>query len=112
MKMIKIDDCADGMVLAKDVKNDSGGILLPRGSVLRTGTLASLKKHGVSRLVIEEETNKSMPAFSREEIEKAEEMYREVVEQRFVNPAADPMVQALFKAVLEHTAQRVLSGKP
>jgi hypothetical protein len=112
MKMIKIDDCTDGMVLAKDVKNESGVVLLPQGSILSTGTLVSLKKHGISRLVIEEETDKSVPTFSREEIERAEEMYREVVEQRFVNPAADPMVQALFKVVLEHTAKRVLSGKP
>lgn len=112
MKMLKIDDAADGMVLAKDVKNDSGGTLLPQGSILRTAIIASLKNHGISRLVIEEEPDKGIPAFSQEEIEKAEEMCSEVVEQRFVNPAADPMVQALFKAVLEHTAQRVLSGKP
>lgn len=112
MKTIKIDDCADGMVLAKDVKSENGRILLPQGSALTPGTITSLKNHGISRVIIEEETDKIVLEFSEEEVEKAKEMYREVVEQRFVNPAADPMVQALFNAALEHTAKRVLSGKP
>jgi len=111
MKTIKIDDCTDGAVLAKDVRSESGRILLPEGSVLTEGTIMSLKNHGISRVIIEEETDKNVLAFSDEEIASTKEMYREVIEQRFLNPAADPMIAALFQAVLEHTTRRVLSGK-
>jgi hypothetical protein len=112
MKTIKIDDCTDGMVLAKEVKSESGRILLPQGSALTSATITSLKNHGISNVIIEEEIDKNIFIFSEEELEKTKEMYREVIEQRFINPEDDPMVQALCKAVLEHTAQRVLSGKP
>jgi hypothetical protein len=112
MKTMKIDDCTDGMVLAKEVKSESGRILLPQGSALTQGTITSLINHGISRVIIEEEIDKNVLAFSEEEIAMTKEMYREVIAQRFMNPAADPMISAVFQAVLEHTAKRVLSGKP
>jgi len=112
MKTIKIDECTDGMVLAKDVKSESGRVLLPRRSVLTPGTVLSLKNHGISKVIIEEELDKNVLTFSEEEIATTREMYREIIEQRFINPAADPMIAALFQAVLEHTARRDLLGKP
>ncbi len=112
MKIVKIDDAAEGAVLAKDVRNSSGQVLIHSGAVLTPEILAVLRKRGVSQLTVEEERDNDVAEKSEDEIEKAEEIYREVVEQRFSNPDADPMTQYLFRAVLEHSARRVEPDKP
>jgi hypothetical protein len=111
VKTINIEDCTEGMTLAHDVRSDSGQVLIPKGVVLNSENLRSLRNRGIRKIVVEDDADKGPAEFSREEVEKAKEMYYDVVAERFLNPASDEMIKALFQAVLEQTARRVLSGK-
>jgi hypothetical protein len=111
MKTINIEECMDGMILAWDITGDSGQVLLPAGAVLNSDNVKSLKNRGVTKVVIKDEADNNIPEFSEEEIQSSKDMYYDVVAQRFLDPEADNMVRALFNAVLELTARRVLSGK-
>jgi hypothetical protein len=111
VKTIKIEDYINGMILAKDITSKNGQVLLPKGAVLTTDNIKSLKKRDVTHIVVEDKADRNLPVFSEEEIEKTKEMYYDIVAQRFLDPASDNMIRALFQAVLEHTARRILSGK-
>ncbi|HMK49333.1 MAG TPA: hypothetical protein VK435_04725 [Thermodesulfovibrionales bacterium] len=111
MKTITIDDCVAGMTLAHDVRSDSGQVLIPKGVSLNSDNIRSLRNRGVRKVVIEDEADMGPSAFSQEEVEKAKEMYYDVVAERFLKPPSDEMAEALFQAALEQTARRVLSGK-
>ncbi|NWF97854.1 MAG: hypothetical protein HXY52_02810 [Nitrospirae bacterium] len=108
MKTIKIQDAIKGMILAKDVKNNYGQVLLQKGTELSEENIKSLMNRNIAKVVVEEKND--LKEFTREDIEKTKEIYRAVVEQRFINPHSDSMTEALFNAVLELTAVRVLSG--
>lgn len=108
MKSIKIQDASPGMIIGIDVRNNYGQILLQKGTELSEENIRRLVNRGISKIVIEEKTD--IIDFSREDIEKTKELYRDMVEQRFTNYKSDPMTEALFNAVLELTALRVLSS--
>lgn len=108
MKSIKIQDAEAGMIVGIDIRNNFGQILLQKGTILSDEIIKSLENRGISRIAIEEKTD--IIDFPQDEIEKTKELYRDIVEQRFLNHKADLMTEALFNAVLEHTALRVLSS--
>ena len=111
MKVIEIDDATDGMVLAEDVRSNTGQVLTPKGLGLTTRIVSELKDHGIEKLTIEDERPENITEFGEADLEKTKKIYREVIEQRFIDPSADHMVQRLFQAVLEHFVKRVLPGE-
>jgi len=50
--LIDIGNAAEGMVLARQLLDESGGMLLPQGSALTAASLASLRRRGVAQLPI------------------------------------------------------------
>ncbi|HEU4843214.1 MAG TPA: hypothetical protein VFT05_03020 [Burkholderiaceae bacterium] len=50
---IALDQAAAGMVLAADLLDGHGAVLLPRGAALTDATLASLRRRGVASCTVE-----------------------------------------------------------
>lgn len=50
--MIDIANAAEGMILARQLLDDAGGMLLPQGSALTPASLASLRRRGVTQLLV------------------------------------------------------------
>ncbi len=50
---IALDQAAPGMVLAADLLDSHGAVLLPRGAALTDATLASLRRRGVAHCTVE-----------------------------------------------------------
>jgi hypothetical protein len=50
--LIDIASAAEGMVLARQLLDDSGGMLLPQGSELTAASLASLRRRGVAQRAV------------------------------------------------------------
>ena len=49
---IGIDDASEGMVLACDLRDAGGAVLLPAGATLGASSLASLRRRGIERLQV------------------------------------------------------------
>ncbi|NHZ93370.1 hypothetical protein F2P45_30825 [Massilia sp. CCM 8733] len=49
---IGIDDASEGMVLACDLRDAGGAVLLPAGATLGAAALASLRRRGIERLQV------------------------------------------------------------
>jgi hypothetical protein len=112
MKVIKTADAVEGTVLAKDVRNSTGQVLIHSGVVLTPEILATLIKRGISQMTVQEDGDNEAAEITDADVEKAKEICHEVVRQRFSNPDSDPMTQLLFRAALEHSARRMAQDKP
>lgn len=49
---IGIDDASEGMVLACDLRDAGGAVLLPAGATLSAASLASLRRRGIDHLQV------------------------------------------------------------
>ncbi|MDM5178253.1 hypothetical protein PO883_13730 [Massilia sp. DJPM01] len=49
---IDIDNASEGMVLAQDLRDAGGGVLLPAGATLSASSLASLRRRGIERVQV------------------------------------------------------------
>ncbi|NHZ42042.1 hypothetical protein [Massilia aquatica] len=49
---IGIDEASEGMVLACDLRDAGGAVLLPAGATLGAASLASLRRRGIERLQV------------------------------------------------------------
>ncbi|NHZ81230.1 hypothetical protein F2P44_18400 [Massilia sp. CCM 8695] len=49
---IEIDAASEGMVLAQDLRDAGGGVLLPAGATLSASSLASLRRRGIERVQV------------------------------------------------------------
>lgn len=49
---IGIDDVVEGMVLAHDLRDAGGAVLLPAGAILSAASLSSLRRRGIERLPV------------------------------------------------------------
>ncbi|MDQ1830535.1 hypothetical protein [Massilia scottii] len=49
---IDIDDASEGMVLAQDLRDAGGGVLLPAGATLSASSLASLRRRGIEQVQV------------------------------------------------------------
>lgn len=52
VETVAIGEAGAGMVLADDLRDDAGAVLLPAGAILSAATLASLRRRGVATLRI------------------------------------------------------------
>ena len=69
-KHIAIDDASAGMVLADEVCDRQGNVLLARGATLSEGLLAALRRRGVEGVRIEDDSvSDEQLATERERVE-------------------------------------------
>ncbi len=106
MKLLKINKITTGMVVGKDLISPTGQCLVSKGSVLTDSAIKSLRQHNVSELHIEESREKKN--YTDEEIKDAEKECIKKVEERFIEKPEDPMMKAIFKAVLKSEALEYL----
>lgn len=85
---ISIDIASEGMVLAGDLRDAGGAILLPGGATLSQSTLKSLRRRGIERLAV------SLPDAPEPELD----------------PAAQQAERARRGARLRHLFRRVGEG--
>ena len=62
MTQIDIDAAEAGMVLAADLRDSGGNVLLPAGATLTAATLKSLQRRGVETLAIEAQASDTVAA--------------------------------------------------
>ncbi|MFP4317109.1 MAG: HDOD domain-containing protein [Desulfovibrionales bacterium] len=99
-----LDDIATGMVLSRDVLDQSGRLLLPKGTTLGAGHIAVLKKHGVGTLEVHE---RSFRDFEPEVYDRSE---------AYVKPLfaavdlGNETMQEIYRLSVRRTARRMAEG--
>lgn len=100
IEQIRIDEACAGMVIASDVTDAQGGVLLPRGTVLRDPLLAALRRHNITGLTI-------VPEAQAGGADSRMAVLRERVEWLFRKRGDSALMRQLERAVLDYRA-----GKP
>lgn len=95
--VVPIQEAQTGMLLAEEVRNAAGGVLLTAGTELDEAVLAGLCRRGVECLVVDRPDPRS-------ETEIAEELARMEARVRhlFHRHRGNPELQLLMQAVLEY----------
>lgn len=97
IERIRLDQACAGMVIAADVTDREGGVLLPRGAVLRETRLALLRRHHVTLLNI-------VPQAQPGGADPRMVVLRERVERLFRKRGDSPLMSRLERAVLDYRA--------
>lgn len=68
-KQVDLDDAAAGMVLAADVVDHQGGVLLPKGAALTEPLLRSMARRGIDGVaVVDDAVDPALLAAERERV--------------------------------------------
>jgi hypothetical protein len=92
-----IENVQEGMVLARDVKDHSGIILVSKETVLTEQILRSLRKKDIRMLTVVDTENRE---YLEAEIEAEEQSARGDLLARFREPPESPLMEALCNAAL------------
>ena len=93
---IALDAAQAGMVLAVDLRDGHGNLLLPQGGVLTDAMLQALQRHGVVSLEIVGEAKEVVIDEAQQEAEKAR------LKHRFRLAGNDIPVLTLYHAMLHY----------
>jgi hypothetical protein len=101
IQIIPLEQTLPGMVLGEEVMSGSN-MLLPFGTVINTVHIDSLRRCGVSEIVV------LVPSeLSAAEINEQREVLRERVECLFRRAGSNATMQALRRAVLEYRLEKL-----
>ncbi len=96
IQIIPLDQTLPGMVLGEEVMSGSN-MLLPLGTVINTSHIDSLRRCGVSTIVVLAPSELTVA-----EIDELREALRGRVERLFRRAGSNATMQALQRAVLEY----------
>jgi hypothetical protein len=97
IERIRLDQACTGMVIAVDVTDGEGAVLLPRGAVLRETRLALLRRNNITLLNI-------VPQAQPDGADPRMAVLRERVERLFRKRGDSPLMRRLERAVLDYRA--------
>lgn len=97
IERIRLDQACAGMVVAVEVTDPQGRVLLPRGAVLGGTQLALLRRHDITLLAI-------APQAQADGAESRAFALRERVEWLFRKRGDSTLMRRLERAVLEYRA--------
>ncbi|MBI2289455.1 MAG: hypothetical protein HYU73_03780 [Betaproteobacteria bacterium] len=97
IEQIRLEQACAGMVIAADVTDGEGRVLLPRGAVLRDTWLAMLRRHNVTLLTI-------VPQAPTDGADSRMAVLRERIERLFRKRGDSPLMRRLERAVLDYRA--------
>ncbi len=101
IQIISLDQTLPGMVLGEEVMSGSN-ILLPLGTVINDAHIDSLRRCGVSEIVVLLSSE-----LSAVEINEQREVLREQVEHLFRRASSTVTMQALRRVVLEYRLEKL-----
>jgi len=97
VEQIRLERACAGMVIAVDVTDEEGRVLLPRGAVLRDTRLAMLRRHNITRLTI-------VPQAQPDGADSRMAVLRERIGRLFRKHGDSPLMRRLERAVLDYRA--------
>lgn len=113
MEVLPLDAIKSGMVLASDVKDRNGRILLSAGSEITERHLRIFKMWGILTVQVQgEETVQSpLPVTSERDSEQIERVEKEVEKLFCHHDLSHPFIKELFRlAILEHLSRTEVSN--
>ena len=115
MRKIPVEDIKDDMVLAEEVLDDRGEVLLSAGDKLRKTYSAKLGAWGVTEIFVEGEESAPAPRVPKPPEEQrlpkeVEERIRTRVNHRFANVIEDPSMRRLMELSIKRLLARTANG--
>jgi len=110
MRKISINELKDGMVLAEEIQDEKGRVLLKKGDPLRTAYLSKLEKWGVTEVKIQmkdEDSTDGTQAKSPSEITVTPditEKYEAILGRKFADFPNNLMMNTIKKVAVKKLA--------
>ena len=109
MGLLGTNDLREGMVLAQDIKNRHGSMLLPRGRILTKKDLSVLKSWGITEADVEgidkdEVEKKEMESLPSSVTESIEKKLREL----FPEFEDNPVMEEIYRIVKRFWLKRAI----
>jgi len=101
MKHIDLKDAAPGMIIAEEVTDGSGNVLLKVGTELSERTPELLEKRGVDKVFIESEADHISPEQLQEETRKLAKRMSELFKGRLDDAVMAGIMKAAFHIKLK-----------
>ena len=101
IQIIPLDEALPGMVLGEVLMSGSN-MLLPLGTVIKTSHIDSLRRCGVSKIVVLAQSERTIA-----EIDEQREALRGRVERLFRRAGSSVTMKALRRAVLEYQLEKL-----
>ena len=102
---IALDQATPGMVLATEVRQKSGGVLLQNGITLTENHLASLRQRDIAEITIE--VPQAVETLSPEKKRALHKAIKTQVQHMFRHSGTDATTQALLRTVLEYRLEKL-----
>ena len=111
MGILSVDDLESGMIIAEDVRDRSGRLLIGAGAELSDKTLRVLKTWGVVEVEVEGEDKVGGDiGFESLDEETVDEIKAELQKRFKHNELDTPFMSTVYELVLEHEASKILEG--
>lgn len=104
MKKLRTERLQSGMVVAKDIIDITGMLLVAKGATLNEQLITRLSKRGVDLVWIE--NNEEETSLNPLEIEKVKKQIAENLNKRFRLVIQDPIMGGLKGKILEYLIER------
>ena len=104
MKKLRTDQLQPGMVVAKDIMDITGKLLVAKGVTLSEQLIPRLSQRGVDLVWVESDEEEI--SLSPKEIERIKEEIRENLDKRFRLVAQDPIMSGLKEEILGYLIER------
>jgi len=104
MKKLRIELLQSGMVVAKDIMDITGKLLVAKGVTLSEQLIPRLSQRGVDLVWVESDEEED--PFSPEEIAEIKRRIGEELDKRFRLVAQDPIMSGLKEKILGYLIER------
>jgi len=104
MKKLRTDQLQSGMVVAKDIMDITGKLLVAKGVTLSEQLIPRLSQREVDFVWVESDEEEI--SLSPKEIERIKEEIRENLDKRFRLVAQDPIMSGLKEKILGYLIER------
>ena len=104
MKKLRTDQLQPGMVVAKDIMDITGKLLVAKGVTLSEQLIPRLSQRGVDLVWVESDEEEI--SLSPKEIERIKEEIRENLDKRFRLVAQDPIMSGLKEKIIGYLIER------
>jgi len=104
MRKLRTDQLQPGMVVAKDIMDITGKLLVAKGVTLSEKLIPRLSQREVDFVWVESDEEEI--SLSPKEIERIKEEIRENLEKRFHLVAQDPIMRGLKERMFDYLVER------
>lgn len=104
MQIVKIDEAKAGLVIAKDILDSKGNLLIKKETVLTDEILLKIKARNITHIIVDDQNSSNL---SDEQIKQNEEEIDKALEEMFNGALDNTIMSSLMQAAKTVLKRRI-----